>query len=154
MAPELLYPSHFGFKDSEPTKESDCYALGMVILEVLSGKVPFSGYSTFDVMQKVIKGEWPERPKQACLTDNLWETLEECWSPQPKLRPPIKTVLRCLERASLAGPPQLFTVDDLQDNIDNRPCVIASFPCMFPHFTLDCVLTFSHYYSKPGDTTG
>jgi len=35
MSPELLDPDKFGLEDSRPTKESDCYALGMVIYEVL-----------------------------------------------------------------------------------------------------------------------
>ena len=33
MAPELLDPPRFG-ADGRPTRESDCYALGMVIYEV------------------------------------------------------------------------------------------------------------------------
>lgn len=33
MSPELLDPTHFGSKGN-PTCESDCYALGMVIYEV------------------------------------------------------------------------------------------------------------------------
>ena len=37
MSPELLYPERFGISQSEgdrPTRQSDCYALGMVIYEV------------------------------------------------------------------------------------------------------------------------
>jgi len=37
MSPELLDPERFGIPESEdnwPTKQSDCYALGMVIYEV------------------------------------------------------------------------------------------------------------------------
>jgi len=37
MSPELLYPEKFGMPESEgnrPTRQSDCYALGMVIYEV------------------------------------------------------------------------------------------------------------------------
>ena len=36
MSPELLDPERFGIPGSEgrPTRESDCYALGMVIYEV------------------------------------------------------------------------------------------------------------------------
>jgi serine/threonine protein kinase len=34
MSPELLDPDRFGLPDDRPTKQSDCYALGMVIYEV------------------------------------------------------------------------------------------------------------------------
>ena len=42
MSPELLDPERFDLKETRPTKESDCYALGMVIYEVLSGQTPFA----------------------------------------------------------------------------------------------------------------
>ena len=34
MSPELLDPDRFKVSDSRPTKQSDCYALGMVVYEV------------------------------------------------------------------------------------------------------------------------
>ena len=37
MSPELLDPERFGIprsEDNRPTRQSDCYALGMVIYEV------------------------------------------------------------------------------------------------------------------------
>ena len=37
MSPELLDPERFGMpgsEDNRPTRQSDCYALGMVIYEV------------------------------------------------------------------------------------------------------------------------
>ena len=34
MSPELLDPEKFGKPDDRPTKESDCYGLGMVVYEV------------------------------------------------------------------------------------------------------------------------
>jgi serine/threonine protein kinase len=49
----------------QPTKESDCYALGMVIYEVLSGQAPFASFKDFIVMRKVIEGERPGRPEGA-----------------------------------------------------------------------------------------
>jgi hypothetical protein len=38
--------------------------------------------------------------KRMLFTDDLWETLEQCWSPQPKVRPTVGVVLACLERSS------------------------------------------------------
>lgn len=44
MSPELLDPERFGMPESEdnrPTRQSDCYALGMLIYEVSGCKVLF-----------------------------------------------------------------------------------------------------------------
>jgi serine/threonine protein kinase len=35
MAPELLLPEDYGFRQGNPSKASDIYAMGMVIYEVL-----------------------------------------------------------------------------------------------------------------------
>jgi len=99
MSPELLAPDQFGFKDSQPTKESDCYALGMVILEVVSGRVPFATLSEFTVIRKVVKGKHPERPEGVegtWFTDDLWQTLNLCWATRPESRPTIGVVLEPL----------------------------------------------------------
>lgn len=100
MSPELLHPEQFGLKESRPTKESDYYALGMVILEVLSGQSPFARYKEFIVMRKVIEGERPERPKEGQFTDALWRIVEQCWASQPKNRASAESVLECLEKVS------------------------------------------------------
>jgi len=114
MSPELLDPVRFGRGDGRATKESDCYSLGMVILEVLSGKPPFSRDSGVIVMRKVIEGERPGRPqgKEVWFTDNLWENLEQCWLPQPERRPAIDGVLQCLQRGSAAWQPLPPDSDD------------------------------------------
>ncbi|KAF9646796.1 kinase-like protein, partial [Thelephora ganbajun] len=141
MSPELLHPDHFGLEGSRPTKESDCYALGMVILEVLSGQAPFTRYNNFTVMRMVIEGEHPERPEGAWFTDDLWATLEECWSPQPKDRPTTEAVLECLERASMTWQPLPPSADDdvqMDDDYESRSTV--SYPCMFLRSTPDITL--------------
>ena len=108
MSPELLDPDKFGFKNSRPTKESDCYALGMVILEVLTGQVPFPCRSNLLVMRTVVNGGRPERPEgpeAIWFMDELWETLERCWSPELKLRPTLVAVSEHLEQGSMAWEP-------------------------------------------------
>jgi serine/threonine protein kinase len=108
MSPELLDPERFGFKDSQPTIESDCYALGMVIYEVLSGQAPFTPYVKFTVMRKVTDGERPVKPEGengVWFTDDLWGMLEQCWAPQSKNRPSIEAVLECLGPISKAWRP-------------------------------------------------
>ena len=103
MSPELFCPENFGLKDRHRTKRSDCYALGMVIYEVLSGQVPFPRYDFFAVVVKVSAGERPERPQGAegnWFIDNVWKMLERCWTPKQDDRPSIGDVFRCLEEAS------------------------------------------------------
>ena len=142
MSPELLDPDQFGFKDSRPTKESDCYALGMVIYEVLSGQAPFTPFKDFIVMRKVIEGERPVRPEGSegiWFTDDLWETLNRCWATQPENRPSIEAVLECLERVSRAWqPPSPQMDDDVEMGEDDWDLTTVSdssgmIPC-FNHF--------------------
>ena len=96
MSPELLCSELSDSKEARPTKASDCYALGMVILEVFSGEIPFARHSHFIVLYKVGKGEPPERPAGTWTTDNLWTTLKRCWSLHPKDRPTAEVILETL----------------------------------------------------------
>ena len=97
MAPELFDPQ---IQRHCRTVCSDCYALGMVIYEVLSERMPFHRYLDLAISWKVLTGERPERPRGAGFTDDVWEVLKRCWAPQPGDRPSIKDVLQCLEKAS------------------------------------------------------
>ena len=98
MSPELIAPERFELKNSRPTKLSDCYALGMVIYETISGNLPFHKDADLTVFMKVVEGKRPLRGTR--FTTSLWKMLERCWTPQPIDRPSIEDVLRCLEVAS------------------------------------------------------
>ena len=102
MSPELLDPE---IQDHRQTKSSDCYALGMVIYEVLSGHNPFPRCNNYVVAAKVLKGERPERAQGVewnwfTGAGEVWEVLERCWMPQPGDRPSIEDVLRYLKEVS------------------------------------------------------
>ncbi|KAF9789170.1 kinase-like domain-containing protein [Thelephora terrestris] len=120
MSPELFDPEKFGLKDCRPTKSSDRYAFGMVMYEVLSGEIPFSGQHGFAFVVKVLNGERPTRPegvKGMWFTDGIWSILEGLWKPNPGDRSLIKEALDLLEEASrvwtppppqsTAGPPSI-----------------------------------------------
>ncbi|KAF9647762.1 kinase-like protein [Thelephora ganbajun] len=133
MSPERLDPNQFGFEDSRPTKESDCYALGMTILEVLSGQVPFTrDYNDLMVMKKVLEGEHPGRPQGAegvWFTDDLWKMLKMCWLPQPKHRPTIEAVFECLKQVSTTWKPLPPRVDgDVETDTDDESFFTISSP--------------------------
>ena len=122
MSPELFDPEKFGLKDRRPTKSSDRFALGMVICEILSGRVPFPRDHDYVVVVKVLKGEHPSRPRGPegiWFTEDIWDTLERCWRPSPGDRPRVEDVLHCLERVSGSWtliPPQI-----IGDQIDSQP---------------------------------
>jgi len=110
MGPELLSPQQFGLKDSRPTKRSDCYALGMVVYEVLSGHIPFHLDADLVVFGRVVEGKRPGRPQGiegAWFTDGVWELLERCWARQPDGRPRIGDALQSLEEISRSWTPPL-----------------------------------------------
>ena len=98
MSPERIAPEQFGFENGHPTKSSDCYALGMVIYETVSGNLPFHKHTDFQVSLKVMKGEHPCRG--VGFAEELWKMLEQCWMFQPSDRPNIEDVLQCLETVS------------------------------------------------------
>jgi len=108
MSPEFFNPEKFNLKDNRQTKCSDCYAFGMVIYEVLSGRLPFSGHYGLAIIGKIIDCKRPRRPRGQegrRFTDDVWGTLEHCWKANPSDRPSIKDVLRCMEGASRSWTP-------------------------------------------------
>ena len=108
MSPELFDPEKFGLKDGRQTKHSDCYALGMVIYEVLSGRAPFLRYHGYAVVVRILKGERPVRPRGGeggWFTNDIWSILERCWQSSPGDRPSIKSVLQGLEEVSRSWTP-------------------------------------------------
>jgi hypothetical protein len=112
MSPELLDPE---IHVHRRTKYSDCYALGMVIYEVLCRRIPFYRHTDYAVVGKVAKGERPERPQGpegvVGLKTDVWEVLGRCWTPLPRDRPSIEDVLKRLEKAASSWrPPSLPSV--------------------------------------------
>ena len=97
-SPERIIPQEFGLKDSRPTESSDCYSLGMVIYETITGNPPFHEHTHMAILLKVSRGEHP--PREAEFAEGLWKMLEMCWAFQPNNRPSIEDVLQCLETAS------------------------------------------------------
>ena len=136
MSPELLNPEDFN-TEGRPTKESDCYALGMVIYEVLSGRAPFAPANAPPVIWKVLKGERPERPKGkewALFTDKLWEMLGLCWKQEPGERTTAKAVLQCLEKTSSLPRLHFDATGTVETSVGEQRDAMASGSGMLPLF--------------------
>jgi len=127
MSPELLDPERFGSKGSRPTKQSDCYALGMVVYEVLSGHTPFTPLAAPVVIRMILEGRRPERPQGdegELFTDAIWGVLELCWKPRPSDRANVRTVLLSLGRNQ----------EDAETDSDDQSDITAKDSSMFPVF--------------------
>jgi hypothetical protein len=131
MSPELIDPKRFGFKKGCRTKSSDCYALGMVVYETISGRSPFHHHADYTVVMKVLEGGRPTRG--AGFARSLWNMLTLCWAPQPGDRPTIEDVFQCLERVrALSEPPSPGVDEETESDCDSWDS--ADNYRMFPHF--------------------
>ena len=129
MSPEFVDAEIQGYRRTKP---SDRYALGMVIYEVLSGRVPFYQHADWTIPGMVVKGDRPERPQgpgEVWFTGAIWNMLKRCWVAQPKNRSSIEVVLRCLEKASrtltLRSRPQV-TVPSTTDSPTTKNVIAVS----------------------------
>jgi len=95
MAPELFDPETEGREHASPSRESDIYALAMVMLEVLTGFVPYHKCTEPQVLHRIMKKMPPERPKEEenfGITDELWNLMASCWQSWRE-RPDVASVL-------------------------------------------------------------
>ena len=100
MSPELLDPVKFGAQTKQPTKESDCYALGMVVYQIITGSKPFGEGDRTVIIHRVLDEKRPERPQGESgkfFTDDIWDMLQRCWKTRSGERPSAREILQCLE---------------------------------------------------------
>ncbi|KAF5363231.1 hypothetical protein D9758_008382 [Tetrapyrgos nigripes] len=90
LAPEVFLPNQF---PNCSKLARDVYAFGCTVLEVITGREPFSEPRLPDaaVMTAVIRGERPARSQgNPWCTDALWALIEECWTHDAAIRPSAK----------------------------------------------------------------
>jgi hypothetical protein len=124
MSPELLQPKSFCLEGVKPTKESDCYALGMVVYEVLGGRESLEEFRGYDAIARILSGERPERPQEEeagkVFTDDVWGVVECCWKHQPGERMTAEAALLCLEGTPLPSDQGLSAVVDPEPDFDDQ----------------------------------
>ncbi|KAF8844977.1 kinase-like protein [Paxillus ammoniavirescens] len=86
MAPELLRSDQ-----ARVTAMSDMYSFGCVLYEMVSGAIPFQGCPPTAIVNRVTRGDHPERPR---LVDSvLWRVAVSCWETNPNHRPTARGVV-------------------------------------------------------------
>ncbi|RLN91895.1 hypothetical protein BBJ28_00025820 [Nothophytophthora sp. Chile5] len=83
-----------------PTRKSDVYSLGMCVIEAVTCKTPWSGYTNDEIRDFLRLGQIKvEKPKE--LTDTQWELVERMIAKNCDDRPEMREVLLALEDFAL-----------------------------------------------------
>ncbi|KAG8730874.1 hypothetical protein FRC11_005603 [Ceratobasidium sp. 423] len=87
------------------SSEADIYALGMTVLEMITGSVPYNRLRDIAVLNKITNGIHPNRPLDQMPTENeftsrIWTLLTDCWKYDAKDRPTAIAVHEEIEQAT------------------------------------------------------
>ncbi|CUA73319.1 Cyclin-dependent kinase G1 [Arabidopsis thaliana] [Rhizoctonia solani] len=132
-APEILEET------TETTAEADIFALGMTILEVITGAVPYAGVAEVVVLVKILKGEHPTRPETYIPTgnkqaDHLWSLLVSCWTTDTQHRPTALELRNRMKAIAPQKPRMLPPGPDLQDQPATPMLALARHALRLVHF--------------------
>ncbi|KAJ1303888.1 hypothetical protein OPQ81_008300 [Rhizoctonia solani] len=119
VAPELVDE-----KSTRGTTESDVYSLGMTILEVITGDVPWAGLTIYLLGLNMAMGYHPNRnrlhlPPNEEWANLTWGLLTQCWNEDPKNRPTAAEVRdRLKDIIAKAGSPSIVgtQTSDIEKN--------------------------------------
>jgi serine/threonine protein kinase len=96
-SPELMTTllDENGLPVSQVTTGTDVWAFAMTVVEILTGRIPFSDIrNDAKVVLAVMKGHHPEQPHCPQINDKIWETLESCWDLSATKRPSMAMLSR------------------------------------------------------------
>ncbi|KLO08018.1 kinase-like protein [Schizopora paradoxa] len=92
---------HDDDKSFSPNAETDIWAFGMTILELITGKFPYDHIrSDSGVVTQIVKGKYPHTPvmeesdANAGLKRFLWSLCLRCWHLEPQQRPSMEDIVK------------------------------------------------------------
>ena len=96
MAPEFI-------QGEEYTLSADVYSYGLILWEMLTESVPFSGMEHAQVIYRVIVMHLrPPIPED--VPDNFRKLIEYCWSSEKEERPPFSQIVTYFEKGAIEFP--------------------------------------------------
>ncbi|KAF7986174.1 hypothetical protein HWV62_38570 [Athelia sp. TMB] len=106
-APELmpgLETSELSSFKPKLTTACDIWSLGCVVLEILSGEIPYFNIPDICLMLNILRGNIPDRPENPALDDEFWGYIKEMWGNSSCERPEVEEAtkaLACLRESAL-----------------------------------------------------
>lgn len=98
MAPEILL-------GQEADHRSDLWAIGVVLYEACSGRLPFAGRTTFEISSAILQQPLAALPPH--VPPALWSVIQRCLSKEPALRyqqaGEVQAALEAVQSATFAG---------------------------------------------------
>lgn len=106
--PDYLAPEVVQEPTRPPDFQTDCYALGILAYEVLTGRPPFVGATPREVLKAHLQAPLPPPPKEAGVAAPLGELLLRLTAKDPRRRPEaplelLAAIERCKKQVDLAG---------------------------------------------------
>ncbi|KAF8517671.1 kinase-like domain-containing protein, partial [Hysterangium stoloniferum] len=96
VAGSLRWMSRELLENDKVDEQSDVWAFGMTVIEILTGKRPYSEILLDPaVVPQILNGQIPNRPDASTvpdLTEELWSICRRCWDPDPKKRPAMRDI--------------------------------------------------------------
>jgi serine/threonine protein kinase len=118
MAPEVL-------RGEEGDHRSDLWALGVMLYEAASGRLPFQGRTTFEMSSAILRE--PPAPLPSSIPPGLWAIIQRCLAKEPAQRyqraSEVHAALEAVHSASVtaaAQPAEQTGVDQIQP-LPNSP---------------------------------
>lgn len=111
----IFYLSPEQVTGGQLTVASDVYALGIIFYEILTGRKPFIGETTIDIMKQILEKE-PIAPEvfEPRVNRSLSDLVMHMIKKNPKLRPDIATVRNVLKAMAQSGDTLAYPITDLR----------------------------------------
>ncbi|KIJ06834.1 hypothetical protein PAXINDRAFT_91427, partial [Paxillus involutus ATCC 200175] len=92
-APELFeVPESANGPPLQLSSQSDIYSFGSIMLQVLSGDIPYHTIKGDNqVLYAIAQAIKPDRPQTSNMTDERWEFIQRCWSSRRENKRPSAT---------------------------------------------------------------
>lgn len=92
MPPELLSEGRLLFR-------ADVFSFAMLLIEMMTGRQPFRGMSSFIIIPAIVQGMRPTIPSHC--PPKLVDLIQRCWDPKWYKRPQFEAIVSILKELLL-----------------------------------------------------